>query len=155
MKRIKAQDIHAARNFGTLGLLLALVLLGGCSAPSPVANCARFREGDAADFVARYFSDETSYVMRPEMKDGTFPSICDRTRLLKVAREQPRHELAVIVLVHYQTAEAEEPVKLAWVNELTSQGYRRVVFLRGNGRMEVDGLPILETPRVPPTFAGK
>jgi len=33
--------------------------------------------------------------------------------------QQPQRELAVILLIHYRTAESEEHVKLAWVNDLT------------------------------------
>jgi hypothetical protein len=53
------------------------------------------------------------------------------------------------------TAESQEPVKLVWVNGLTGLGYWRIVFLRGGGGLQVNGLQLLEAPRAPATFVGK
>jgi hypothetical protein len=89
------------------------------------------------------------------MREGPYQSIYDRPALLKLARQQPGRELAVIVLVHYPSAATEEPVKLAWVNDLTGLGYRRIVFLRAGRKMQVNGLFVLASPRAPATFAGK
>jgi hypothetical protein len=104
-------------------------------------------ETAAADFIARYYSDATCYVLKPLMMDGAFLKICDRPLVLKLAGTQPRRDLAFIVLVHYPTSELEEPVKLAWANDLKGLGYQRVVFLRGLNHTNVNGLRILEDPR--------
>jgi hypothetical protein len=89
------------------------------------------------------------------MMDGPYQSICDRALLLKLARQQPGRELAVVVLIHYTSAESEEPVKLTWVSDLTGLGYRRIVFLRGANGLQVNGLPMLEGTHASATFAGK
>jgi hypothetical protein len=147
--------METARHAGALALLLGLLLLSSCSTPSPVASRPRFSEADAADFIARYYSDQTSYVLKPVMMDGPYQSICDRALLLKLARQQPGRELAVVVLIHYTSAESEEPVKLTWVSDLTGLGYRRIVFLRGANGLQVNGLPMLEGTHASATFAGK
>jgi hypothetical protein len=144
-----------SRQIGALALVAGLSLLTSCSAPSPGAMRPRFTEEGSADLIARYYSDQTSYLLKPLMKDGSYRTVCDRARVLELAREQPRHELAVVVLIHYPSASTEEPVKLAWANDLRGLGYRRIVFLRGNNRMEVNGLPVLETPPAAATFAGR
>ena len=123
--------------------------------PSPEAASPKFAEADNADFIARYYSDEASYALKPVMMEGPYRSVCDRTALLSLARQQPRHELAVVVLIHYPGADAEEGIKLAWVNDFKVLGYQRVVFLRGRNSMQVNGLPVLEYPQVAATVAGK
>ena len=146
---------QAARRARASALLLGLVLLSSCSTQSPLASWQRFSDADAADFITRYFIDQTSFMVKPVTKDGAYQSICDRARLLQIARQTAGRDLAVIVVIRHQTIEAEEPVELDWVNDLTGLSYRRVVFVRGNGDMQVNGLPVLETPRVPAAFAGK
>ena len=125
------------------------------SAPAPVARPRKFAEEQAADFIVRYYSDEVSYVLKPLMMDGQYRSVCDRPLLLRLAARQPGRELAVIVLVHYPGADAEADTKLAWVNDLTRLGYRRIVFLRSRNDMKVDGLILLETPRASTISAAK
>ncbi len=114
---------------------------------------SHFNEEDDADVIIRYYSDSTSYILKPNMMDGQYRSICDRSLVLKVAEQQPRHELAVVVLIHYPGTGLEEPVKLAWVKELKALGYERVVFLRGTNRMKVKGLKVLPDPQEPATSA--
>jgi hypothetical protein len=111
-----------------------------------VAKSPRFTEAETADFIARYYSDEAGYTLKPALMEGTFRSVCDRARLLKVAGEQPRRELAVIVMIHYAGAKLEDTTKLAWANDLRKLGYKRVVFLRGGTRMQINGLRTLPGP---------
>ena len=139
----------------TLVLLSGLLLLTSCSTPSPVAMRPTFTEENSADFIVRYYSDQTSYALRPPMMEGPYYSICDRAYLLNLARQQPRHELAVVVLIHYPYAGEEENTKLAWVSDLKGLGYQRIVFLQGRNSMKVNGLPVLESPPALPTIAGK
>jgi len=124
-------------------------------ASTPAAKTRKFAEEEEADFIARYYTDEVSYALKPAMMDGVFRSICDRALLLKLAGQQPRRELAVVVLIHYPVAETEDATKLAWVNDLTGLGYRRIVFLRSGNRMQVNGLPILEGPPAAAMSAGQ
>jgi hypothetical protein len=136
-------------------LVAGIFLFTSCSTPGPLANAPRFAEEEAANFVARYYSDGTSYALKPVMMDGTFRTICNRALLLKLAGQQPQRSLAVVVLIHYQTAATEDSVKLAWVNDLKGLGYQRIVFLRAGKGMEVNGLPILEGSQSPAAFAGQ
>ena len=136
-------------------LVAGILLLTSCSTSTQVAQAPRFTEADAADFIARYYSDGTSYLLKPATMDGPFRSICDRDRLLKLAQQQPRRELAVIVLIHYMGARQEDATKLAWVNDLRKLGYKRIVFLRGGNRMQVNGLPMLACPEGSGAFAEK
>ena len=136
-------------------LVAAILQLTSCSTPTPVAKAPQFGEEETADFIARYYSDETSYALKPVMMDGAYQSICDRAFLLKLAGQRPRRDLAVVVLIHYPTAAGEDSTKLAWVNDLKGLGYRRIVFLRGGNSMQVNGLPILKSPQVSAVFAGK
>jgi hypothetical protein len=155
MRYLSNSNTQTARRTGVSALLLGLLLLSSCATPSSAPGRARFAEAEDADFIARYYTDQTSYAVKPAAMDGSYQSICDRATLLKLAREQPRRELAVVMLIHYQSDAAEEPVKVAWVNDLTALGYRRVVFLRSSGSMQANGLPVLDSPRAPATFAGK
>ena len=136
-------------------VIAAILLATSCSTPGPGAKAARFTEEESADFVARYYSDGTSYVLRPALKEGSYQTICDRAHVLALAGQQPRRDLAVVVLIHYPGPSTEGPVKLAWVNDLKGLGYQRVVFLRGGNRMQVNGLPVLESPSASAIVAGK
>jgi hypothetical protein len=103
-----------------------------------------FTEEDATDVAIRYYSDTTSYILKPAMMDGPYRSVCSRARALDVAARQPRHHLAVVVLIHYPGAETEEPIKQQWRTELKTLGYERIVFLRGTNKLRINGLPILK-----------
>ncbi|MGD0258597.1 MAG: hypothetical protein ABSD29_02105 [Verrucomicrobiota bacterium] len=127
--------------------------LASCS--TPMAQAPRFGEEEAADFIARYYSDQTSYALKPLTMDGAYQSICDRALLLKLAGQQPRRDLAVVVLIHYVDAAREESTKLAWTNDLKGLGYQRIVFLRGSNSMKVNGLPVVEYSQASPALAGK
>jgi len=133
------------------------------SPPGKLKITSRFPEEEAADFIARYYSDRTSYVLKPAMMDTMneteFPTICDRASLLKLAAQQPRHDLAVVVLNHYPIARDEEFIKLAWIKDLEGLGYQRIVFLLAGDSMKkmkkVNGLRILEDTHAPTISPGK
>jgi hypothetical protein len=124
-------------------LLLFVVLLGtSCSTPrtSPIA---RFNEQEAADLVVRYYSDDTSYVLKPAKMEGPFLSVFKQEAVLDVAKQQPGRELAVVILIHYKYQSEIEAVRDKWTSLLTGLGYQRVVFLRALPSMQINGLPIL------------
>ena len=140
--------------FKDLIMVAGICLLISCSTPTQVGKASRFTEAETADFIARYYSDETSYALKPAMMEETFRSVCDRALLLKLAGQQPRRDLAVIVMVHYPGSRAEDTAKLAWVKDLKGMGYQRIVFLRGSRSMQVNGLSFLECPQASATLAG-
>ena len=130
-----------------LAFCLGSLLLNFCrTAPPPVAPLAQFSDEQHADFIVFYYSDETSYVRKPLTMEGPFQTICDRKRVLNLAKQQPRHHLAVIVLTHYPGTRPEGPLKRAWVKDLKTLGYQRVVFLRAGMNLDVHGLVVLDQP---------
>jgi hypothetical protein len=120
-------------------LLFVLCLATACSTP----RTARFSEEDQADLIVRYYSEDTSYVLKPTKTDGPFLSIFNRDAVLDVAKQQPRRRLAVVILIHYRVESEAEMVKHTWTTKLTQVGYHRVVFLRSLNGKQVNGLPIL------------
>jgi hypothetical protein len=125
-------------------LLLMMLLVTSCATSGPSqAAVPRFNEQDQADLIVRYYSDTTSYVLKPKKTEGPFLTIHDKGAVLKLAKQQPGRQLAVVVLIHYVIESEAERVKLDWTTLLTQAGYRRVVFLRAVNSMEVTGLPIL------------
>ena len=124
-------------------LLLLLVLLAtSCSTPR-FAREARFDAQDQANLIVRYYTDDTSYVLKPEAKNGPFMAVLNREAVLEMAKQQAGRHLAVVILIHYGTETEAEAVKCKWRNLLTQVGYERVVFLRGRTGMNVKGLPVL------------
>ena len=91
----------------------------------------------------RYYSEGTSYVLKPKKTDGPFLTIHDKAAVLDLAKQQPGRQLAVVVLIHYVTESEAEKVKHDWTTLLTEIGYKRVVFLRALNGMEVTGLLVL------------
>jgi len=123
-------------------LLSVLLLATSCSTPR-TSSQVRFNEQESANLVVRYYTDDTSYVLKPEKTDGPFLRILRQDAVVDVARQQPGRELAVVILIHYGDESQAASVKHKWTNLLTEVGYRRVVFLRALGGMQVDGLPVL------------
>jgi hypothetical protein len=129
------------------------------AAPTGLKARPVFADEEQADFIFQYYSTNTSYVLKPSMREmpvmGSrgwvdFPTPLSCAEVLRVAAAQPRRELAVSVLVFYPGGEVvEEPVKQYWDRELKALSYQRVVFLRGgNKSKQANGLIILQSPQV-------
>lgn len=125
-----------------VSLLSVMLLATACSTPG-TTRVVRFHQQDQANLIVRYYSDETSYVIKPQKHDGPFLSILKRDDVLKVAKQQRGRELAVVILIHYPSESQTDAVKGKWTGLLTELGYQQVVFLGGYGGKQVDGLPIL------------
>jgi len=123
-------------------LLFIVLLATACSTPQ-TSQVVRFHEQDQANIIVRYYSDETSYVVKPQRTEGVFLSILRRDDVLDVAKKLPGRGLAVVILVHYPSQDTADAVRTKWASQLTGLGYQRVVFLRGFGSSQVEGLPIL------------
>jgi len=125
-------------------LLLSVLLLTSCATfRKPMAARPRFGEEELANLIIRYYSDDTSYVLKPAMTEGSFLTILKKDAVLALAKEQPSRQLAVVVLIHYAAESQDEAVKHDWTSLLTEAGYQRVVFLRALNGMKVNGLPVL------------
>ncbi len=122
-------------------LLFVLLLATSCSSPRS-SSIVRFNEQDVANLVVRYYTDDTSYVLKPVQRDGPFLSILKQDAVLDLAKRQPGRQLAVVILIHNPSEAEATRVQTKWRNLLTEAGYQRVVFLRALGGMKVDGLPV-------------
>ena len=123
-------------------LLFVALLATSCSTPR-TGPTVRFTEQEQANLVVRYYTDDTSYVLKPLKTDGPFLSVLKRDAVIDVAKQQPDRQLAVVILIHY-AAEAEAArVQSKWRSSLAEAGYQRVVFLRASGGMQINGLPLL------------
>jgi len=123
-------------------LLFVLLLTTACSTPW-ASRVVRFNQQEQANLVVRYYTDDTSYVLKPAKTDGPFLAVLNKDAVLDVAKQQPRRELAVVILIHYRAEGAAEAVKRNWVSLLKEAGYQRVVFLRASTSMQINGLPVL------------
>jgi hypothetical protein len=123
-------------------LLFVVLLATSCSTPR-TARLARFNEQEQANLVIRYYTDDTSYVLKPEAKDGPFLSVLNKEAVLEVAKRQPTRQLAVVIMIHHGAESELTEVKQKWGTLLTEAGYQRVVILRASKGMQVDGLPVL------------
>ncbi len=120
-------------------LLFVLLLATSCTTP----RTARFAEQDQANLVVRYYTDDTSYVLKPVQADGRFLSVLKKDAVLDVAKRQPGRDLAVVILIHYAADTEAQTVKNNWRSLLGQAGYHRIVFLSAGGGMQINGLPLL------------
>ena len=123
--------------------LLFVVLMATACSTSRTAPVVRFNEQERANLIVRYFTDDTSYVLKPQQTEGPYLSILRKDDVLHVAKQLPGRELAVVILIHYASPSEAQAVQSKWANLLTGLGYQRVVFLRGFGSMQVNGLTVL------------
>ena len=126
-----------------LALVLILLLLAtACSTPRTAAVVV-FTEQDKANFIVRYYADDTSYVLKPAKREGPFLSILREAAVLDVAKQEAGRDLAVVILIDYPCQSEAQAVKHKWTSLLTGLGYQRVVFLAAASSMQVNGLPVL------------
>ena len=123
-------------------LLFVALLASSCSTPG-TAPVARFSEQDKADLIVRYYTDDTSYVLKPPTTEGGFLGVLTQDAVLDVAKRQPCRELAVVILIHYGSQSEMGAVRNRWTILLTGLGYQRVVFLSASSNMRVNGLPVI------------
>ena len=96
-------------------LLLVLLLATACST-SRTSRVVLFKDQDKANLIIRYYTDETSYVLKPATTEGPFLSVLKQEAVLDVAKQQPARELAVVVLIHYGCRSEIEAVRHKWTN---------------------------------------
>ena len=123
-------------------LLFVVLLATACSTPQ-TARVTRFNEQDKADLIVRYYTHDTSYVLKPATTEGPFRSVLSQAGVLEVAKREPGRELAVLILVRYGCQSEIDAVSHEWTNLLKGLGYQRVIFLRASDGKQVNGLPIV------------
>jgi hypothetical protein len=136
-----------AARLAAVVLACGLCLLTSCMGPQGGGpELPRFSGSANADFIFRYFSDQVSHVEKPLTMEGPFYVACERPAVLKLAADQLRREMAVVVLIRYFSAQEEVRVKVGWAQDLKRLGYHQVVFLLAGHSKTIDGLPILPDP---------
>jgi hypothetical protein len=128
-------------------------LMASCAIAPLAPEGPPFSRQANADLIIRYYSPQVSHLLKPLTMEGPFYVACERPAVLSLAAQQPRRELAVVVLISYFSTTEEDRVKTAWMGDLKHLGYHDVVFLRAGRGMQVDGLPILKGPQEPATIA--
>ena len=125
-------------------LPLGMIFLVSCSTPRPMASSEpKFHEAKNADIVVRYYSEDVSRVFKPLQMEGPFLSTFDKDSVIDLAKQQSGRDLAVVILLQFN---ASDRVKQNWLSPLRQIGYKRIVFLRAEIGMKVDGLSVLENP---------
>jgi hypothetical protein len=125
--------------------LLGLLLLTSCATPGQQeAEGKRFQDEQSADIVIRYYSEGVNRVLKPLQMEGPFLSTFDKGGVIDLATHQTGRELAVVILLRFNST---DQVKQDWQRNLMGVGYKRVVFLRAEGGLKINGLPILDNPR--------
>jgi len=103
----------------------------------------KFNEENGADIVVRYYSDQISRVLKPLQTEGPFLSSFDKEGVIDLAKQQSGRELAVVILLQFN---ASDNVKRNWITMLKGVGYKRIVFLRAQNDLRINGLPVLDNP---------
>ena len=85
--------------------------------------------------------------MKVNFAGNIYCSIYQRAGVLELATERLGRELAIIVIPRYiPDSNLEEPVKLAWANDLQRLSYKRIIFCWAGNKpaSDVDDIPGLE-----------
>lgn len=124
-------------------LLTTLVGLSLTSC-STTGKSPKFQSQEQADLVFRYYSDQVSHALKPELKQGPFFSILTWPEMAQVAQQQPKKDLAVVILGCYAQTNVEAEVKQRLTTTLKTSGYSHVVILRSyDSRLDIiNGLDI-------------
>ena len=80
-------------------------------------------------------------MLKPLQIEGPFLSTCDKGGVLDLATRQSGRDLAVVILLPFNSSDY---VKQDWIKILSEAGYQRVVFLRAEGGLKIGGLPVLD-----------
>jgi hypothetical protein len=123
-------------------LLFPLLLATSCSTPR-TARVERFTEQDQASLIVRYYTDDTSYLLKPAANEGPFLAVLNKDAVMDVAKQQPGRQLAVVIMIQHANQNEVDAVRQRWQGLLTQAGYQRVVFLRARKGWDVNGLPVL------------
>lgn len=119
-------------------LLLTAVLpliLSSCSTPPPPQA---YHNQDASALIVQSIDNRTCQVLAP-----TKTSPEEFTRLLTDAKTFPQHQTAVVILENYTEPQLGAQFRdrsVDWFVGLRGLGYQHIVFLKGNGATDPNGL---------------
>lgn len=129
------------------GTMMGMFLLNGCQSPhfaSQAAPPARFREGDRADIVLRFYRWDTIHLLRPDSRQAGFLPILTRDTLEGELKSRlVNKELAVVLFGRLIPGPLETQQAVEWVEFLSRLGFKRTVILRGGTNNDIDGLPVV------------
>ena len=124
-------------------LSLGALFLCSCAITPTGSSGARFSETSNADLIVQYYSDDTIFVLKPDLTQGSFRTICQIPEVVDYAKRQPNHDLAVVILNRFMSQLDEQNVQQRWTKILEPAGFQRIVFLLGRNGAPADGLYIL------------
>ncbi len=125
-----------------------LILLAGmavsCTSLTSDRAAARFRDGELADVVVRFYAWNSIQIMRPDTReDGFLPLLNRETVTQKLDQATISHGLAVIVFGSMFSNAEEAQLIQDWNMLLQQRGFKRIVLLRAGFKDKIDGLPIV------------
>ena len=122
-------------------LLLAAalpVILSSCASSRPREA---YQNTDNSALVVESLDASSCQVVAP-----TAITREENARLLDQAKNFPQHQTAVVILENYSEPQLGQEFRdrtLGWFIGLRGLGYQRIVFLKGNGVSNPNGLPTL------------
>lgn len=114
------------------------VVLGSCATERPPVA---FNNTDSSALIIQSLDGSSCQVVAPTAIQRE-----ENARLLDQARAFAQHQTAVIILENYTEPQLGREFRdrtLGWFIGLRGLGYQHIVFLKGNGVGNPDGLPIL------------
>ena len=120
-------------------LIVLPVLLSSCATEPPAPRA--FRNFDDSALIIESFDDRKTHDKASADKN-------DRTiiQVLDVARKLPRHRTALVIMENYSEPQLGPQFRdraTVWFAGLREVGYQHIVFLKGSGVGDPDGLPVL------------
>jgi hypothetical protein len=131
-------ELKVMRKILCLCLTLPPILLSSCATPAPPQT---FRNTDGSAVIVDSLDARSCRVLLPT---PTEPE--DNARFLDQARGFTSHQTVVIILENYAEPQLGREFRertFGWFIGLRGLGYQHIVFLKGNGATEVNGMETL------------
>lgn len=105
----------------------------------------RFAEGATADMVLRYFTEDSIYITKPDIRQSGFRPLLARDDIGREVKRLnvPRNTAVVVLSLFYRDRPQVVQLIQQWTAYLSEQGFRRVVILHAGPGEGIDGLPVL------------
>jgi starvation-inducible outer membrane lipoprotein len=119
-------------------LLLAVALplmLSSCATPPPRQA---YHNGDSSALIVQSLDTKTCQVIAPAPLGRV-----EKDRLLTQAKTFPQHQTAVVILENYTEPQLGSEFRdrsVDWFVGLRGLGYQHIVFLKGTGATDPNGL---------------
>jgi len=114
------------------------LLLSSCASPPQRQT---FQQSDSSALIIKSLDSHSCQVLAPQPMDKE-----DNASLLDQAKNFPQHQTAVIILENYSEPQLGTEFRdrtLGWFIGLRGLGYQHIVFLKGNGTSDPNGLLML------------